>query len=67
MFCFTQHFIFATHQFIDFIIPDIPEDLDIAIKREAYRAKKALSDNPTLNEQSEDELDEKNIEIRTAH
>ncbi|XP_066936321.1 anoctamin-7-like isoform X2 [Clytia hemisphaerica] len=62
-----EHFIFATHHFIDFLVPDIPEELDVAIKREAYRAKKALSDNPTLNENSEDELDEKNIDIRTVH
>lgn len=43
-------------------MPDIPEDLDTAIKKEAYRAKKAMSDHPALNENhSEDELDEKNL------
>ena len=62
-----QHFIFATHHLIDFLVPDIPEELDVAIKREAYRAKKALSDNPSLNENSEDELDDKNIDLRTVH
>ena len=62
-----QHFIFATDHLIDFLVPDIPEELDVAIKREAYRAKKALSDNPSLNENSEDELDDKNIDLRTVH
>ena len=60
-----QHFVFATQKLIDFLVPDIPEELDVAIKREAYRAKKALSDNPELNNGgSEDELDEKNIDIK---
>lgn len=62
-----QHFVFATHNLIDFLIPDIPEELDVAIKREAYRAKKALSDNPTLVDNSEDELDDKNIDIKSVH
>ena len=55
---------FATHKFIDFLVPDIPEELNVAIQREAYRAKKAMSDHPLLNEASEDELDEKNIDVR---
>ena len=55
---------FATHKLIDFLVPDIPEELDIAIQREAYRAKKALSDHPQLNEGSEDELDDRNIDIK---
>ncbi|XP_057304531.1 anoctamin-7-like isoform X4 [Hydractinia symbiolongicarpus] len=59
-----EHFVFATHKLIDFLVPDIPEELDIAIKREAYRAKKALSDHPSLIDNSEDELDEKNIDIK---
>ena len=67
MFSFSfQHFVLLTQQLIDFLVPDIPEELDVAIKREAYRAKKALSDNPELNPGggSEDELDEKNINIK---
>lgn len=56
---------FSTQKLIDFLVPDIPEELDVAIKREAYRAKKALSDNPELNTGgSEDELDEKNIDVK---
>jgi anoctamin-7 len=60
-----EHFVLCTQKLIDFLVPDIPEELDVAIKREAYRAKKALSDNPELHPGgSEDELDEKNIDVK---
>ncbi|XP_065061401.1 anoctamin-7-like [Rhopilema esculentum] len=56
-----EHFVFATHILIDFLVPDIPESLDIAIKREAYLAKRAMSGGHALAE-TEDELDDKSIE-----
>ncbi|XP_065679230.1 anoctamin-7-like isoform X1 [Hydra vulgaris] len=60
-----EHFVFATHKFIDFLVPDIPEELDIAIKKEAYQAKKAMSDHPNLIiANSEEELSERNLKIR---
>ena len=36
--------VFAICKIIEMAIPDIPEDLDIKIKRERYLAKKALQD-----------------------
>ena len=60
-----QHFIFATHNLIDFLVPDIPEELDIAIQREDYLAKQAMSDHHNLQEmESGDELDDRNIELK---
>lgn len=40
-----QHFVFGIQWLIDFIIPDVPKDLDITIKREQYLAKQALAAN----------------------
>ncbi|XP_065061399.1 anoctamin-7-like isoform X1 [Rhopilema esculentum] len=60
-----EHFVFATHMLIDFLVPDIPESLDIAIKREAYLAKRAMSEGHALAEtDTGDELDDRNIDIK---
>ena len=62
---FLQHFVFATHMLIDFLVPDIPESLDIAIKREAYIAKRAMSEGHALAEtDTGDELDDRNIDVK---
>lgn len=62
-----QHFVFATHNLIDFLVPDIPEELDIAIKKEAYLAKKAMSDHPLLTRadtiNTEDENYDQNFDV----
>lgn len=56
---------FATHILIDFLVPDIPETLDIAIKREAFDAKRTMSEGHYLPEvDTGDELDERNIDVR---
>ena len=41
--CF-EHFVFGICKCIDVLVPDIPESLDIKIKRERYLAKEALQD-----------------------
>ena len=38
-----KHLVFGFCKLIDAIIPDIPEELEIKIKREKYLAKKALN------------------------
>ncbi len=50
---------------IDFLVPDIPESLDVAIKREAYIAKRAMSEGHNLPDtETGDELDDRNIDVR---
>ncbi|XP_041480782.1 anoctamin-7-like isoform X2 [Lytechinus variegatus] len=39
-----EHFVFGISRFIDFIVPDIPEALEIKIKKEAYMGKQALQE-----------------------
>ena len=48
---------------IDLLVPDIPKDLDIVIKREQYLAKQALAEHQgggisAKSEESPDELDD---------
>nr|XP_047139108.1 anoctamin-7-like [Hydra vulgaris] len=60
-----EHFVFATHRLIDFLVPDIPKELDIAIKKEAYQAKKLMShDISLIVTKSEDEISEQNLKIK---
>ena len=39
-----EHVVFGVCKLIDLIVPDIPESLDIKVKRERYLAKEALQD-----------------------
>ena len=39
-----EHVVFGICRCIDLVVPDIPESLDIKIKRERYLAKEALQD-----------------------
>ncbi|XP_071945717.1 anoctamin-7-like isoform X1 [Antedon mediterranea] len=39
-----EHFVFGVGKLIDMAVPDVPESLEIKIKREAYMAKQALSE-----------------------
>ncbi|XP_065655307.1 anoctamin-7 isoform X3 [Hydra vulgaris] len=56
-----EHFVFATHRLIDFLVPDIPKELDVAIKKEAYQAKSLMSHNlSSIYTKSEDEISEHN-------
>lgn len=44
----SQHFVFFISRLIDLLVPDIPQSLEIRIKREAYLAKQALSEHHSL-------------------
>lgn len=39
---------FGICRLIDFMVPDVPEGLEIKIKRERYLAKQALADTDTI-------------------
>ncbi|XP_071805563.1 anoctamin-7-like isoform X2 [Asterias amurensis] len=39
-----EHFVFGIGRFIDFAVPDVPESLEVKIKRESYLAKQALQE-----------------------
>ncbi|XP_062872712.1 anoctamin-7 [Trichomycterus rosablanca] len=43
-----EHVVFLISRMIDWMVPDIPEEVEIKIKREHYMAKKALTENQTL-------------------
>ncbi|KAM7412383.1 hypothetical protein PAMA_019990 [Pampus argenteus] len=43
-----QHVVFFIGRLIDMMVPDIPEELEMKIKREHYMAKEALADNQSL-------------------
>ncbi|XP_077168838.1 anoctamin-7-like isoform X1 [Paroedura picta] len=40
-----EHVVFFCLRLIDWLVPDIPESLEVKIKRERYLAKQALADN----------------------
>ena len=40
-----QHAVFFVLRAIDWMVPDVPESLEVKIKRERYLAKQALADN----------------------
>jgi len=40
-----QHLVFFIGRMIDWGVPDVPESLQLKIKRENYLAKQALTDN----------------------
>eukprot|EP00094_Tigriopus_californicus_P006836 TCALIF_06585-PA protein Name:"Similar to ANO7 Anoctamin-7 (Homo sapiens)" AED:0.52 eAED:0.52 QI:0/0/0/0.5/0/0.5/2/0/73 len=39
-----KHIVFGVCRLIDLVVPDIPESLDIKIKRERFLAKEALQE-----------------------
>lgn len=43
-----EHVVFGICRLIDFMVPDVPEALEIKIKRERYLAKQALADTDTI-------------------
>ncbi len=45
---FFQHVVFGICRLIDVLVPDIPESLELKIKRERYLAKQALQDSDTI-------------------
>ncbi|XP_059806917.1 anoctamin-7-like isoform X1 [Hypanus sabinus] len=43
-----EHVVFFIARMIDLLVPDVPESVEIKMKREQYMAKQALADNQTL-------------------
>lgn len=43
-----QHVVFGICRLIDVLVPDVPESLELKIKRERYLAKQALQDSDTM-------------------
>ncbi|KAG1673586.1 Anoctamin-7 [Nymphon striatum] len=43
-----EHVVFFVCKMIDWLVPDVPESLEIKIKRERYLAKQALADSDNL-------------------
>ncbi|CAA9996507.1 unnamed protein product [Nesidiocoris tenuis] len=48
-----EHVVFGICRLIDIVVPDIPESLEVKIKRERYLAKQALQDSDTIMKDSE--------------
>lgn len=40
-----QHVVFFIGRLIDLMVPDIPEEVEMKMKREHYMAKEALAEN----------------------
>lgn len=40
-----KHVVFFIGRFIDLMVPDVPEEVEMKIKREYYMAKAALAEN----------------------
>lgn len=43
-----QHVVFGVCKLIDILVPDVPEALELKIKRERYLAKQALADTDAI-------------------
>lgn len=43
-----EHIVFGICKLIDFLVPDVPEALELKIKRERYLAKQALADTDAI-------------------
>ncbi|XP_028611203.1 anoctamin-7 [Grammomys surdaster] len=43
-----EHVVFSVGRFLDLLVPDIPESVEIKVKREYYLAKQALAENEAL-------------------
>ncbi|XP_076085009.1 anoctamin-7-like isoform X2 [Mytilus galloprovincialis] len=69
-----EHVVFGFCRLIDFMVPDVPEALEIKIKRERYLAKQALADTDTImmndssdaGEDLEDDDDDNVIDVEMA-
>ncbi|XP_069935985.1 anoctamin-7-like isoform X3 [Cherax quadricarinatus] len=55
-----EHVVFGVCRLIDILVPDVPQSLEIKMKRERYLAKQALADSDTIMKvaQGKDEEDE---------
>ncbi|XP_044890673.1 anoctamin-7 isoform X3 [Felis catus] len=44
-----QHVVFSIGRILDLLVPDIPESVEVKVKREYYLAKQALAENEALS------------------
>ncbi|KAK3105042.1 hypothetical protein FSP39_015898 [Pinctada imbricata] len=58
-----EHVVFGICKLIDFLVPDVPEALELKIKRERYLAKQALADTDTIMKIARGEDDEDDVEV----
>ncbi|BFZ23683.1 hypothetical protein BsWGS_26722 [Bradybaena similaris] len=67
-----EHVVFGICKLIDILVPDVPEILELKIKRERYLAKQALADTDTImmmarrNDVEEEEVEPKSVEISST-
>lgn len=43
-----EHVVFSIGRVLDLLVPDIPESVEVKVKRECYLAKQALAENEAL-------------------
>ncbi|XP_064642098.1 anoctamin-7-like isoform X3 [Lineus longissimus] len=68
-----EHIVFGINRLIDILVPDIPESLEVKMKRERFLAKQALADTDTLmvmargkeDDDDDDETQHVKLEIPT--
>lgn len=59
-----EHVVFGINHIIDILVPDIPEALELKIKRERYMAKQALADTGVvMRDVDEDEVNPDEVEV----
>ncbi|CAM4556395.1 unnamed protein product [Leuciscus chuanchicus] len=59
-----EHVVLMIGRIIDWMVPDIPEEVEIKIKREHYMAKEALAENQSLSKTVLEEVEKQTFELR---
>ncbi|XP_026138664.1 anoctamin-7-like [Carassius auratus] len=59
-----EHVVLLIGRIIDWMVPDIPEEVEIKIKREHYMAKEALAENQSLSRTVLEEMEKQVSELR---
>ncbi|XP_016362673.1 anoctamin-7 [Sinocyclocheilus anshuiensis] len=59
-----EHVVLLIGRIIDWMVPDIPEEVEIKIKREHYMAKEALAENQSLSRTVLEEMERQVSELR---
>ncbi|XP_067221688.1 anoctamin-7 [Chanodichthys erythropterus] len=59
-----EHVVLLIGRIIDWMVPDIPEEVEIKIKREHYMAKEALAENQSLSKSVLEDVERQTFELR---
>ncbi|XP_057207186.1 anoctamin-7 isoform X1 [Triplophysa rosa] len=59
-----EHVVLLIGRIIDWMVPDIPEEVEIKIKREHYMAKEALAENQSFSKSILDDVQRQSSELR---